>query len=343
MTAGYREESSTAAKTPSPTKRVPTQAEKERFGQVFALLLVFALFSLLAKNFFTIRNALTLVLQTSAFTLVGIGATFVLITGSVDFSIGAIVALAGTVSAGAASAGVPIWLSMLVGLGAGTFCGLINGVLITTLRLPPFITTLGTAMVIRGAVGGLTNALSKPAPEAFGDLGNGTLFKIGRVFPGVPYPVLIMALAAIAFGFLLGRTRIGRYFALVGSNEVAARYSGIRVARVKILTYMISGFCAALAGIIIASRLIASQPGAGTGYEVIAMSCAVMGGVSLSGGIGTVGGVAMGSLIGGVISAGLTMCGASYFFRLFVIGLLMLGPIALDRAGHKEDQGRKKA
>jgi ribose transport system permease protein len=257
--------------------------------------------------------------------------TFTIITGGIDLSIGSVVALSGTVAVMAANAGMPIWLSMVIGLASGVLCGLLNGIIITGLKLPPFIATLGMMMVARGVVLTITNAMSKPAPDAFGVLGNSTLFRYSRQFPGIAYPVFIMIIAAIVFGFFLRKTRMGRYTYAVGSNEEASRLSGIKVNRVKLVAYMICGFCAALTGIILASRMVTSQPNGGVSYELNAIAASVIGGTSLMGGIGTVGGAVIGSFIIGILSVGLTMQGASYFVQQIVIGVVVIASVAVDQ------------
>lgn len=325
-----------AEKAESPAKRVPKKIALDQFAIFGAFVVLFVLFSLIAKNFFTMRNVLTLALQTSTITLMAIGVTFTIITGGIDLSIGSVVALSGTVAVMSANAGMPIWFSMVVGLLSGVVCGLCNGLLITLLKLPPFIATLGMMMVVRGVVLTITNAMSKPAPEAFGNLGNNTLFRLGPKFPGIAYPVFIMIIAAAAFGFFLRKTRMGRYTYAIGSNEEASRLSGIKVDRVKLVAYMICGFCAALTGIILASRMVTSQPNGGMGYELNAIASSVIGGTSLMGGIGTVGGAVVGSFIIGVLSVGLTMQGASYFVQQIVIGLVVIGSVALDQLRYKK-------
>ena len=185
-------------------------------GAVIVLLIIF---SIVAPNFFTVRSILSLALQTSAVTLMGIGATFAIITGGVDLSIGSVVALSGTVAVMVAITGVPIWISMLTGLLVGVICGLLNGLMITKLRLSPFIATLGTSMVARGVALTITNANAWQGPEGFGDLGNNTLFGTGPKFPGISYPVLIMIVVALIFGFILSKTRFGRYTYAVGRER----------------------------------------------------------------------------------------------------------------------------
>ncbi len=298
------------------------------FGAVIAL---FIFFSFTARNFFTLRSILSLALQTSTITLMGIGVTFPIITGGIDLGIGSVVALSGTIAVMAAIAGVPIWLSMIIGLLVGVVTGLANALMITRLKLPPFIATLGMMMVARGVALTVTNANAKPAPEAFGGLGNNTILNLGAKFPGISYPVLIMIAVAVLFAFILGKTRIGRYTYAVGSNEEAARLSGIQVNMVKSVSYVISGLLSALVGIILASRMVTSQPNSAVGYELNAIAAAVIGGTSLMGGVGTVGGTVIGSFIIGILTVGLTMAGANYFMQQIVIGLVVIGAVTVDQ------------
>jgi ribose transport system permease protein len=303
----------------------------DRFISLGAVIVLFIFFSITARNFFTVRNVLTLALQTSAITLMGIGVTFTIITGGIDLAIGSVIALSGTIAVMASIAGLPIWLSMIIGLLVGVVCGLLNGLMITKLKLPPFIATLGMMMVARGVALTITNANAWPAAQGFGGLGNGTIFGTGPQFPGIPYPVIIMIMVAFIFGFILKKTRIGRYTYAVGSNEEAARLSGIKVNWVKIINYIFSGLLSGLVGIILASRMVTSQPNSAVGYELNAIAAAVIGGTSLMGGVGTVGGTVIGSFIIGILTVGLTMAGANYFMQQIVIGLVVIGAVAVDQ------------
>jgi ribose transport system permease protein len=302
-----------------------------KFLRLFAVIVLFIVFSLTARNFFSMRTVLTLALQTSTITLMGIGVTFAIITGGIDLSIGSVVALSGTIAVMAAIAGVPIWLSMLIGLLVGVICGLLNGLMITKMKLPPFIATLGMMMVARGVGLTITNANAKPAPEGFGELGNSTIFGTGPQFPGISYPVIIMIVVAIICHLILSKTRLGRYSYAVGSNEEAARLAGIKIQQVKIINYIFSGLLASLVGIILASRMITSQPNSGQGYEMNAIAAAVIGGASLMGGVGTVAGTVIGSFIIGILTVGLTMAGANYFMQQIVIGLVVIGAVTVDQ------------
>ncbi len=302
-----------------------------RFISLGAVAVLFIFFSITAKNFFTMRSVLTLALQTSTITLMGIGVTFTIITGGIDLAIGSVVALSGTIAVMASIAGVPIWLSMLIGLLVGVVTGLLNGLMVTKLKLPPFIATLGMMMVARGVALTVTNANAWPAADGFGELGNGAILGTGPQFPGIPYPVIIMIVTALIFGFVLKKLRIGRYTYAVGSNEEAARLSGIKVDQVKVINYIFSGLLSGLVGIILASRMITSQPNSAVGYELNAIAAAVIGGTSLMGGVGTIGGTVVGSFIIGILTVGLTMQGANYFMQQIVIGLVVIGAVAVDQ------------
>jgi len=303
----------------------------DKFIRYIAVVVLFTVFSITANNFFTMRSVLSLALQTSAITLMGIGVTFTIIAGGIDLSIGSIVALSGTIAVMVALAGVPIWLSMIIGLLVGVASGFLNGLMITKLKLPPFIATLGMMMVARGVALTITNANAWPAPEGFGTLGNDAIFRTGPKFPGISYPVLIMIAVAIIFSFLLSKTRLGRYTYAVGSNEEAARLSGIKIHQVKIINYIFCGLLAALVGIILASRMTTSQPNSAIGYEMNAIAAAVIGGTSLMGGVGSVGGTVIGSFIIGILTVGLTMQGANYFMQQIVIGLVVIGAVTIDQ------------
>ena len=303
----------------------------DRFAALTAVIVLFVVFSFTANNFFTIRSVLTLALQTSTVTIMGIGVLFTILTGGIDLSIGSVVARKGTIGGIAASAGVPIWLSWIIGVFVGALCGLANGFMITRMKLAPFIATLGMLMVARGVALTITNAYALPGPEGFGALGNDTVLGMGPQFPGISYPVLIMIAVALICHFVLNETLIGRYIYAVGSNQEAARLSGIRINRVKIVSYMVSGFMAGLVGVILASRMLTAQPNSATGYEMNAIAAAVIGGTSLMGGVGTVGGTVIGSFIIGILTVGMTMAGANYFMQTVVIGLVVIGAVYVDQ------------
>jgi ribose transport system permease protein len=303
----------------------------EKFTAVAALLLMIIIFSIFSPNFFTLTNLLSVSLQTSIIAFVGIGVTFVIITAGIDLGIGSVVALSGVVAGLAMRAGYPVTLSILLGLMTGAICGLFNGFVITRLLLPPFIATLGTQMIARGLALYVTNAYPITGfPPSFDFLG-------GKI-PGtlIPVPVVIMILAAFIFSFILRKTRLGRYAYATGSNEEAARLSGININRTKYLLYMISGILAAVAGIVLASRLSTAQATAGNNYELDGIASAVIGGTSLMGGVGTISGTMIGAFIIGVMRNGLNMLGVSNFIQQMTIGGVIILAVYIDSLRNKK-------
>ncbi|WP_439287723.1 ABC transporter permease [Lonepinella sp. BR2904] len=322
-----------------------------KLASLAGLLLLIVAFTLSNEYFFTLNNVLTIGLQTSTITLIGIGATCVILTGGIDLSTGSVVALAGVAAAMATNAGLPVPLGMLFGILVGGLCGLANGLIITQLKLPPFIATLGTMMVARGLALYVTNAAPVSGmPESFAELGNGALFKIVEEganglpivkFPGIPYPVVIMILVVILFTFALSKLRVGRYLYAIGSNEEAARLSGIKTNQVKNYAYIAAGLLSGLAGVILASRLVTAQPNGGISYELDAIASAVVGGTSLSGGVGTIPGTLIGSFIIGVLRNGLNMNGVSAFVQQIIIGLVIIFTVGLDQLRQTKKTSKK--
>jgi len=223
----------------------------------------------------------------------------------------------------------------------GVGCGLVNGLCVTMMRLPPFIATLAMMLVARGVALQITEAKAVGGlGEQFAALGNGSLWRIVRigadgfpdvVFPGIPYPVLLMIALALATGLMLGRSRLGRHLYAVGSNAEAARLSGIDVRRVTLFAYVLSGALAGLTGCVLMSRLVTAQPSEGVMYELDAIAAAVIGGTSLTGGIGTVSGTLIGAFVIGILRNGLNMTGVSAFVQQIIIGLVILVTVWIDQ------------
>ncbi len=307
-------------------------------GGLFALIIVF---SVTSPFFFTMDNVMTVGLQTSTITIIGIGVMLTILTGGIDLSIGSVMALSGVTAALSVNAGLPVPVGMFIGVLTGALCGLVSGLCVSKLRLPPFIATLGMMMIARGVALYITNAAPVSGmPESFSYLGNGALFRMVEIgangfpivkFAGIPYPVLVMLLVVIAFSFLLTKMRLGRYLYAIGSNEEAARLSGINTEKVKTAAYVASGFLAGVAGVIIASRLVTAQPNGSVMAELDAIASAVVGGTSLMGGVGTVAGAVIGSFIIGVLRNGLNMNGVSFFVQQIVIGGVIIATVAYDQ------------
>ncbi|WP_373819587.1 ABC transporter permease [Glaesserella sp.] len=322
-----------------------------KMAALAGLVLLVIFFSVTNEYFFTSNNIMTVGLQTSTIALIGIGATCVILTGGIDLSTGSVVALSGVAAAMIVNAGVPVPLGMIFGIFVGGLCGLINGILVTKMRLPPFIATLGMMMVARGVALYVTNAAPVSGmPESFAALGNGALFRITEVganglpkvvFAGIPYPVIIMIFITILFTFALTKLKVGRYIYAIGSNEEAARLSGIKTNLVKNYAYIASGLLSGLTGVILASRLVTAQPNGGVSYELDAIASAVVGGTSLMGGVGTIPGTLIGSFIIGVLRNGLNMNGVSSFVQMIVIGLVIIVAVSLDQLRQSKKFGKK--
>jgi len=324
----------------------------QKIAALGGLVLLLIIFSITSQSFLSVNNIMTVGLQTSTIAFIGIGVTCVILTGGIDLSIGSVVALSGVTAALAVNAGVPVSLGLMIGLITGAACGLINGILVTTFGLPPFIATLGTMMIIRGLALYITDAAPVSGmPDSFGDLGNGALFRVVQegenglphvVFPGVPYPVVLMVVATLLFTFALTRLRMGRHLYAVGSNEEAARLSGVETKKVKLTAYVISGFFAGLCGVIIASRLVTAQPNGGMMYELDAIASAVVGGTSLMGGVGTIPGTLIGAFIIGVLRNGLNMNGVSFFVQQIIIGSVILLAVSYDQFRQRPAKNKVK-
>jgi len=313
----------------------------QKFAALGGLFVLVTVFSLASPAFFSVGNGMTVALQVTSIAYLGIGATCVIITGGIDLSVGSILALSGVVAALAVRGGVNVPLAMLLGLLTGVGCGLVNGLCVTMMRLPPFIATLAMMLVARGVALQITEAKAVGGlGEQFAALGNGSLWRIVRigadgfpdvVFPGIPYPVLLMVALALATGLMLGRSRLGRHLYAVGSNAEAARLSGIDVRRVTLFAYVLSGALAGLTGCVLMSRLVTAQPSEGVMYELDAIAAAVIGGTSLTGGIGTVSGTLIGAFVIGILRNGLNMTGVSAFVQQIIIGLVILVTVWIDQ------------
>ncbi len=313
----------------------------QKFAALGGLFVLVTVFSVASPAFFSLGNGMTVALQVTSIAYLGIGATCVIITGGIDLSVGSILALAGVVAALSVRAGVSVPLAMLLGLLTGAACGLVNGLCVTLLRLPPFIATLAMMLVARGLALQITDAKAIGGlGESFAALGNGSLWRVVRigadgfpdvVFPGIPYPVLLMIALALGAGLMLARSRLGRHLYAVGSNAEAARLSGIDVRRVTLFAYVLSGTLAGLTGCVLMSRLVTAQPSEGLMYELDAIAAAVIGGTSLTGGIGTVSGTVIGAFVIGILRNGLNMTGVSAFVQQIIIGLVILVTVWIDQ------------
>jgi inositol transport system permease protein len=301
-----------------------------RYGLVIALLILGVALAIRLPGFFTGTNLLIVARQISINGILAVGVTFVLLTGGVDLSLGSVVALAGVVAAGFAHPGDwPLAMPVAMGVLAGMLCGAANGLLVTKGRVAPFIVTLGMMTAARG----LALVLSGGRPVS--NLSTGFTGIGSTSFLGIPIPVLVFALVAVLSGLFLKHLRPGRYIYAVGGNAEAARASGINVHGVKLLAYTVCGAMAGLAGVVLAARTTTGQPNAGVGYELDAIAAVVIGGTSLSGGVGGVGGTVLGAVLMGVISSGLDQLNVSAYYQQIIKGLIIVGAVWLDSRGRK--------
>lgn len=308
-----------------------------------ALIAVVVFFSLMAPNFVTVANVVIVSKHVAINAFLAIGMTFVILTGGIDLSVGAIVGLVGMVAGALVLYGIPlemfgvviypnVWEVIGLALLVGTFVGLVNGLLITRMQVAPFIATLGMLYVARGTAllmsGGSTfpNLIGKPefGNQGFPVLGSGTIL-------GIPLSIWLLLVVAGIAAYIATKTPFGRQIYAVGGNERAATLSGVNVNRVKLTVYMVSGFCAAIAGLVVASQLVASHPASGETFEMNAIAAAVLGGTSLSGGRGTIGGTIVGAFVIGVLSDGLVMMGVSEFWQMVIKGVVIVGAVILDQ------------
>lgn len=295
-----------------------------QFGTFAVFIVLCTVISCLTPHFFTVANLLNVAQQTVINAIIAVGLTFVIISGGIDLSVGSILAFAGVVMAHALRLGWPLPLAMVAGVAVGAGCGLVNGLLISFGRLPPFIATLGMMSVARG--GALLATDGRPVSgfdESFRWLATGQV-------AGVPVPVIIMVLVYAAAHFVLQRTKFGRYTYAIGGNEEASLLSGVPVRLYKIGIYVLGGALAALSSVLLTARLNSAQPIAGLSYELDAIAATVIGGTSLMGGQGSVIGTLIGALIMGVLRNGLNLLGVSSFIQQVVIGVVIIAAVLLD-------------
>jgi ribose transport system permease protein len=295
-----------------------------QLGTLSGLLGLGAVLWALTPHFLTVSNLLNVAEQAAIIAIVAVGMTFVIITGGIDLSVGSVLAFAGVVMASVLHADVPLPLALGAALGTGLFCGLVNGLLITVGRLPPFIATLGMMSVARG-----TALMFTEGRPVSGFSGGFRSLATGEVLR-VPAPVLIMVAVYLVAHFVLTRTKLGRYTYAIGGNEEAALLSGVNVRAYKASVYGLSGMLSGLAAVLLTARLNSAQPIAGMMYELDAIAATVIGGTSLLGGEGTVLGTLIGALIMAVLRNGLNLLGVSSFIQQIVIGSVIIVAVLID-------------
>ncbi|PVD50757.1 ribose ABC transporter permease [Terrimonas sp.] len=297
-----------------------------KYGILIALLVICIILSIATPYFFTAQNLIIVLRQVSINGILAIGVTFVIIAGGIDLSLGSVVALTGVIAASFAHPGMyPVIVPVMLALLSGALIGAINGLTITLGKVAPFIVTLGMMTIARGLALVLSNGrpVTNLSPS-FNFIGGGDVLYI-------PVPILLFVLVILISSVILKYTRIGRYIYAVGGNENAAKASGIRVGRVKLFAYIMCSGLAALAGIVLASRITTGQPNAGIAYELDAIAAVVIGGTSLLGGRGSIAGTVIGVLIIGVINNGLDLLNVSSYYQQIIKGIIIVGAVLLDR------------
>ncbi len=289
------------------------------------LLLLVLVFTVLADGFLTFSNVRNIALQTSMIAIVAIGMSFVIFTAGIDLSVGSVMALSGALAAGVAvNFGLDTYLSIGVGLIIGVVIGALNGLLIVKGGIPPFVATLSMLAVARG----LTLVYTEGRPIA--GLDERFIYFGSEQLLGIPVPVIIMIVIAVIAHLVTRYTPFGLHVYSTGGNEETTRLAGISPDRIKMAVYMISGFLAALGGILLTARLWSAQPNAALGWELDAIAAPVLGGTSLFGGVGSIGGTVIGAFIIGVLSNGLNLMGVPSYHQQVIKGLVFILAVTVD-------------
>ena len=301
-------------------------------GIVIALIILCTVFTIANSRFLSLANFMNIFQQVAVVAIAAFGMTWVILLGEIDLSVGSIIAVAGMVGAQSLALGTGFPAALLITIIAGAILGAVNGLLTARLLLPSFIVTVATMSIYRGLVslptGGAPLMISDPNWQAIG----------ASHFLGVPLIIWILLVLFLANHIALSMTVFGRETYLTGGNREAALYSGIRVNRIKIIIFTLSGVMSAIAGILLSSRLDSAQTNAGLSYELDAIAAAVLGGTSLSGGVGTMPGTLIGALIIGVLNNGMNMLSVPYFYQLIVKGVVIIIAVWLDvRAKRRKD------
>ncbi|BCI77459.1 ribose ABC transporter permease [Vibrio cholerae] len=295
---------------------------------LFALLFLVVVVSFLNPNFFTVDNLLNILRQTSVNAIIAVGMTLVILTAGIDLSVGSVLALCGAFAATLVAMEVPVLVAVPTALLAGAALGAISGIIIAKGKVQAFIATLVTMTLLRGVTMVYTDG--RPISTGFTDTAD-TFAWFGTGYAlGIPVPVWLMVVVFAGAWYLLNHTRFGRYVYAVGGNESATRLSGINVDRVKIGVYAICGLLAALAGIIVTSRLSSAQPTAGMGYELDAIAAVVLGGTSLMGGKGRIMGTLIGALIIGFLNNALNLLDVSSYYQMIAKAVVILLAVLVD-------------
>ena len=298
---------------------------RENLGILIGLLLLCTILTIFSPVFLTKNNILNVLRQVATNLYIACAMTMVIILGGIDLSVGSTIALSGVVTGGMiAFDGYPLVVAVIAGLIVGLMVGAFNGLLISKTTIPPFIVTLSTMNIARGASYIYTGGQPiRVMSDSFNFIGAGYIGEI-------PMPIIYLVIIVTASVLIMSKSKLGRHIYAVGGNPIAAKFSGIKNSRVLFFAYLFSGFMSAIAGIVLASRMFSGQPTAGQGAEMDAIAAVVLGGTSMSGGVGKIGGTVIGALIIGVLSNGLNLLRINSFWQYVVKGVVILIAVYVD-------------
>ena len=299
---------------------------KDNIGIICVLIILCVVVALATDKFLTYNNIISVLRQISINMYIALGMTMIIILGHIDLTVGALVAMCGTLTVGfVVNQGMPIGLAIVLGLLLGLFVGLVDGYVISKFAVPAFIITMAMQNVCNGVAyvysGGQSTRITD---DFFVAIGTGYLFNV------IPLPVVYMVVLIAVFSFILSKTKFGTYVYAIGGNREAARLSGVPIRKVEIIVFTLTGLLSAFAGLVLASRMYSGQPSVGTGYEMDAIAACVLGGCSMAGGRGRISGTVFGAMVIGVISNGLNLIGVSSYWQLIVKGLIIAGAVLMD-------------
>lgn len=325
-----------------------TKTDVQQFllrGRAFiALILVLTFFTAMSPQFLSTENIVIMSKHVALNAILAIGMTFIILTAGIDLSVGSIVGMTAMIAGGLINEGLILpqlgiivyphtWMIVVISLLVGTLMGTISGVLVTRFKVAPFIATLGIMYVARGIAGLRNNGYTFPNLVGRPEYGNTGFEMLGSgSFLGINYSIWLMIAFALVAYVVTTRLPFGRHVYAIGGNERAAELSGVRVNRTKLIVYSISGFCSAMVGLIIASQLVAAHPATGETFEMNAIAAVVLGGTSLAGGRGSIGGTLIGAFVIGVLNDGLVMMGVSSFWTKIIKGAVIVLAVIIDQA-----------
>lgn len=303
-----------------------TRAYFSKYLGVYLFLCIMIIgMCIISDAFLSVSNVLNILRQISVNAIIAFGMTYCILLGGIDLSVGAVICIAGVITAKMINGGMSIYLSMLIGILVGTAAGVFNGVIVSRTGIPAFVVTLCSQSICNG----LAYIWTKGSPIPCNDP-HFTFFGNGYIANVIPVPVVIMLIIFALVLFLLVKTTFGKHAYAIGGNRDCARYAGINIEKVETLSYTLSGTLAGVAGVILAARMYSGQPNAGEGYELNAIAATVIGGASMTGGIGSVAGTILGALVIGIMNNGLNLMKAQYYYQTIAKGVVILAAVLLD-------------